>query len=571
MLITQVETALNRCLTLNQTKQIHAQLVVNRLNELEIDLVRQFVDCQRVFTPTVVKYVENVLRNLQCTDIDCSIWSFVIRSFARCGLFKETLGLYVQMQRLGLPPTTFSISSSLKSCARLPFKVGGMSIHGQVHKYAVFRSVYVQTAVLDFYAKLGDMSAAKRVFDEMSERNVVSWNSLLAGYLKSRDLLMAKQLFDEIPLKDIVSWNSMISGYARSGDMDKAEALFKEMPDKNLASWNAMISGYVECGKIAIAQSFFDTMPQRNSITWITMISGYCKCGDVNSGRDVFDRMPEKDVLAFNSMIACYAQNSRPKEAIDLFNEMLSLNFTMHPDKMTLACVISACSQLGDLNASSWIESYIRKTGIEVDDHLATALVDLYAKCGNIDKAHKWFRSLGKRDLVAYTAMISGCGINGKPQDAIKLFEEMQNAGITPNLVTFNGILTAYNHAGLVEEGYMCFSLMGKLGLTPSADHYGIMVDLLGRAGRLDEAYELIKSMPVPPHSGVWGALLLACRLHNNIELGEVAAKHCFDLEVDKTGYSALLANIYATNDKWDDVNHVRSAESAKVPGYSWM
>ncbi|XP_074264880.1 pentatricopeptide repeat-containing protein At4g22760 isoform X2 [Silene latifolia] len=486
-------------------------------------------------------------------------------------MFKETLALYVQMQRLGVTPNTYAISSSLKSCARLPCRVGGLSIHAQVHKYDILRSVFVQTAVMDFYAKLGDMKAAKMVFDEMAVKNVVSWNSLLSGYLKSRDLAVAKQLFDEMPLRDIVSWNSMISGYARSGDMEKAELLFQEMPDKNKSSWNAMISGYVECGKMAMARRFFDSMPQRNNISWITVISGYAKYGDVNSAQDVFSRMPDKDVLVFNAMIACYAQNSRPKEAINLFNEMLTANMISQPDKTTLACVISACSQLGDLDSGSWIESYISRSGIEVDDHLTTALVDLYAKCGNIDKAYQWFHSLGKRDLVAYTAIISGCGINGKPHDAIKLFEEMTTVGISPNLVTFTGVLTAYNHAGLVEEGYSCFRLMEKLGLMPSADHYGIMVDLLGKAGRLDEAYELIKNMPIPPHSGVWGALLLACRLHNNVKLGEIAAKHCCDLEADKTGYSALLANIYAANEKWDDVNHARSVESAKVPGFSWV
>ncbi|KAH9606172.1 hypothetical protein KSS87_015660 [Heliosperma pusillum] len=569
MLIPQINFALKRCLTVNQAKQIHAQIVVNYLNEVEIDFLRQFVESRPNLTPSVVCYVRNVLLNLKYTD--CSIWSCVIRSFASHGMFKDTLALYIQMQRLGFSPTTYAISSTLKSCARLPCKVGGLSIHAQVHKYDNLQSVFVQTAVMDFYAKLGDMKAARMLFDEMGEKNVVSWNSLLSGYLKSRDLAMAKQLFDEMPLRDIVSWNSMISGYARSGDMEKAQLLFEEMPDKNKASWNAMISGYVECGKMAMARRFFESMPQRNNISCITVISGYAKCGDVNSARDVFYRMLDKDVLVFNAMIACYAQNSQPKEAINLFNEMLTANMISQPDKMTLACVISACSQLGDLDSSSWMESYIRRSGIEVDDHLATALVDLYAKCGNIDKAYQWFHSLGKRDLVAYTAMISGCGINGKPHDAIKLFEEMITVGISPNLVTFTGVLTAYNYAGLVEEGYLCFSLMGKLGLMPSADHYGIMVDLLGRTGRLDEAYELIKSMPIPPHSGVWGALLLACRLHNNVELGEIAAKHCFDLGADTTGYSALLANIYATNDKWNDVNHVRSVESGKVPGFSWV
>ena len=204
--------------------------------------------------------------------------------------------------------------------------------------------------------------------------------------------------------------------------------------EKNMASWNSMISGYVDCGDIESARSIFDAMSQRNNVSW-----------------KLFDQMNDKDLLLFNVMIACYAQNSQPKETIELFNLMLERNV-----KPTLASVISACSQLGDFKFGSSVESYMNKFGIELDDHLATALVDLYAKCGSIDKAYELFRGLRKRDLIAYSAMIFGCGINGKAVDAIKLFEEMLNSHICPNLVTYTGLLTAYNHAGLTEEGYRC-------------------------------------------------------------------------------------------------------------------
>ncbi|KAE9450329.1 hypothetical protein C3L33_17745, partial [Rhododendron williamsianum] len=132
----------------------------------------------------------------------------------------------------------------------------------------------------------------------------------------------------------------------------------------------------------------------------------------------------------------------------------------------------------------------------QIDDHLATALIDLYAKCGNIDKAYKLFQLLQKKDLVSYSAMIWD-----------KHYE-----------------------------------------LVLSTDHYGIMVDMLGRAGRLEEAYELIKSMPMQPHAGVWGALLLACSVHSNLKIGEIAAKHCFELEPDVGNINAQLWRILVGN-----------------------
>ncbi|GAB4856994.1 hypothetical protein Ancab_014906 [Ancistrocladus abbreviatus] len=571
MLVSQLNAWVKNCGTVNQAKQIHAQILVNNLYDVEPLLARQLVLTARILSPSIVQYVQNILWCLQKPDTFS--WSCTIRAFAQHGQFKEAFTLYAQMQRLGLSPTTFSVSSALRACARIGYKTGGVSIHAQIHKYEIFHSVFVQTALLDFYSKLGDIEIAERVFAEMDEKNAVSWNSMLAGYLKFGDLALAKQFFDMMPVKDIISWNSMISGCARSGDMYQACLLFRQMPHKNLASWNAILSGYVDCGKIDLAQHFFDVMPQRNAISWITMISGYSKCGDVDSARSIFDRVHDKDLLTFNSMIACYAQNSRPEEAIRLFIEMLSMNF-VQPDKMTLASVISACSQVGDLRYGYWVESCMKRLGIVKDDHLATALIDFYAKCGNIGKAYELFYGLGKKDLVAYTAMILGCGLNGKADAAIKLFKEMLVDQIWPNLVTFTGILTAYNHAGLVEEGYQCFNSMKQYGLQPSADHYGVMVDLLGRAGRLEEAYDLVKSMPMKPHTGVWGALLLACRLHNNLDLGKVAAEQCFNLEPDKTGYSSLLANIYASNERWDDAKSLRTLQyvrPAKIPGCSWI
>ncbi|KAJ9677609.1 hypothetical protein PVL29_022542 [Vitis rotundifolia] len=410
------------------------------------------------------------------------------------------------MQRWGLCPITFALSSALKACDRIVYRMGVLSIHGQVQKFGFCGGgdrIYMETALVDYDCKLGDMEISRKMFDEMAERNVVSWNSMLDGYLKSGDLAVGQRMFDEIPQKDVIS----------SGDLEKASSLFQQMPERNFASWNAMINGYL----------FFDAMPQRNSVSWMTMISGYSKCGDVDSACELFDQVSGKDLLLFNAVIACYAQNSKLKEALKLFNMMLRPNVNVRPDEMTLA------------------------------------------SCGSIDKAYELFHGLRKKDLVAYTAMILGCGINGKAIDAIKLFDEMVDAQICPNLIMFTGLLTTYNHAGLVEEGYHCFTTMKKYNLVHLVDHYGIMVDLFGRAGWLQEALELIKSMPMQPHAGVWGALLFACRLHNNADLGEIAAQHFFELEPDTTGCCSLPCNIYVFGERLDDVRRLRKIRKEKA------
>ncbi|PIN03352.1 hypothetical protein CDL12_24126 [Handroanthus impetiginosus] len=538
MQLSKFTSLLENSLTADQAKQIHCQIVINSLNDLEPLLIRQTLKSAAHYSPRITHYVKLILQRLQNPDAFSA--SSTIRYLSQHGQFREALSLYVQTHSAGLFPNTFALSSALKACARILCKVGGLMIHGQVQKLGLCKIVFVQTALVDFYSKMGDMVIAHKVFDEIRGKNVVTWNSLLAGYVKYGDLARAQSVFDEMPQKDVISWNSMVSGYARAQDMEQAYGLFRRMPQRNSASWNTMVTGYAECGKIELARSFFDAMPERNNVSYITMISAYSKYGNVEAARELYDQVSEKDLLLYNAMIACLAQNNRAKEALQLFDEMLKPNVNFHPDKMTLASAISACSQLGDSKYGTWIESYMREM-----------------------------------DVVAYTAMILGCGINGRAKEAIRLFEEMMDADIIPNLVTFTGILTAYNHVGLVEEGYHCFMSLQRHGLVPSQDHYAIMVDLLGRAGRLEEAHELIKNMPMQPHAGVWGALLLACSLHTNVELAEIAANNCFELEPDCAGHYSLLANIYASAGRWDDANRLRRAIEekglAKIPGSSWM
>ena len=78
-------------------------------------------------------------------------------------------------------------------------------------------------------------------------------------------------------------------------------------------------------------------------------------------------------------------------------------------------------------------------------------------------------------------------------------------------------------------------------GIKPHVEHCSCLVDLLGRVGNLKEAYELINKMPVKPNVAMWGALLNACRIHCNIDLGEVVAEHFFVLVLENVGNFVLL------------------------------
>ncbi|KAA8532386.1 hypothetical protein F0562_032359 [Nyssa sinensis] len=339
-------------------------------------------------------------------------------------------------------------------------------------------------------------------------------------------------------VRNEVSWTAMMVGYANVRNLEQAKKLFDEMPSRNLVSWNVMIGTLVRFGDLRNARKLFDEMPERNVVSFTVMIDGYAKAGDMASARFLFEQSPDRDIVSWSALISGYTQNGQPNEAVKLFVEMGLRN--VKPDEFIMVSLMSACSQVGSLELAKWVDAHVSQNSFDLRRaHVAAALIDMNAKCGNMDRATLLFEEMPKRDLISYCSMIQGLSIHGHGAQAVGLFARMLNEGLAPDDVAFTVILTACSHVGLVEEGCRYFdSMINDYSIVPSPDHYACMVDLLGRSGNVKAAYELIKSMPVEPHAGAWGALLGACKLHCDIELGEEVAGQLFELEPLNAGQS---------------------------------
>jgi pentatricopeptide repeat protein len=181
-----------------------------------------------------------------------------------------------------------------------------------------------------------------------------------------------------------------------------------------------------------------------------------------------------------------------------------------------------------------------------------------------------------RKSIVSWTALIAGYGMHGHGDAAVDLFQTMVSEGIRPDNVAMVGLLSACSHAGLYDEGRKYFSAMeSAYQLRPTLEHYTCMVDLLGRAGRLEEAQELISSMPMPADGAVWGALLGACKIHKNVEMGEEAFENVIKIEPTNAGFYVLMANIYTDTGQLDGVLRIRAMMRErglkKEPGCSYI
>ena len=325
---------------------------------------------------------------------------------------------------------------------------------------------------------------------------------------------------------------------------------------------NSLMAMYSVCGDVIAARHVFDEMPRLSAVSWSVMISGYAKVGDVDSARLFFDEAPEKDRGIWGAMISGYVQNSCFKEGLYLFR-LLQLTHVV-PDESIFVSILSACAHLGALDIGIWIHRYLNRKTVSLSIRLSTSLLDMYAKCGNLELAKRLFDSMPERDIVCWNAMISGLAMHGDGASALKLFSDMEKAGIRPDNIAFIAVFTACSYSGMAHEGLQLLDKMSSLyEIEPKSEHYGCLVDLLSRAGLFGEAMVMIRRITSTSWNGseetlAWRAFLSACCNHGQAQLAERAAKRLLRLE-NHSGVYVLLSNLYAASGKHSDARRVRN------------
>ncbi|XP_024987248.1 pentatricopeptide repeat-containing protein At3g29230-like [Cynara cardunculus var. scolymus] len=458
-------------------------------------------------------------------------YNTMIKSHIRNSNSKPQLGfeIYAKMKRDGIDCDNYTYPFVLKACTMICGLWEGRQVHAEVVKVGFFYS------------------------------NLFVINGLIGMYCKCRQMSCSRVLFDGFHGKDLVSWNLMLSGYVGCGDIVEAQKMFDQMSERDVVSWSIMIDGYgKKLGDIIHARSLFDRMHKRDLVSWNTMIDSYAKVGDMVAARELFDEMEHKNVISWSIMIDGYSQHQDPKEALNVFNLMLSND--IKPDKFCVVGAISACAQLGALDQGRWIHIYIQKNKITLDVVVNTALVDMYMKCGSTEEARAVFVSMSERNVISWNVMISGFGINGFGDEALSYFDQMRKEGIQADNLIYVSVLSACSHAGFVPEGLEIFRKIPK----PKVEHYGCLIDLLGRAGKLRQALNFIASMPMEPNSDLWGSVLLACRVQKNVGLGEFVLNKLMELNGDDCGVYVVMSNIYADNGMWEGVTEMRKMVSEK-------
>ncbi|XP_011655863.1 pentatricopeptide repeat-containing protein At2g22070 [Cucumis sativus] len=550
-------------------------------------------------------------------DCDPVSWTAIIVGYNQFGLFDNAIWMFAKMISERVPPSQFTVSNVLSSCAANQTLDIGRKIHSFVVKLGLGSCVPVATSLLNMYAKCGDPVIAKVVFDRMTVKNISTWNALISLYMQSGQFELAASQFEKMPDRDIVSWNSMISGYSQQGYNLEALVIFSKMlnepslkPDNfTLASilsacanleklnigkqihayilraetetsgavGNALISMYAKSGGVEIARLIVEhnRTSNLNIIAFTSLLDGYTKLGNVKPAREIFNKLRDRDVVAWTAMIVGYVQNGLWNDALELFR--LMVNEGPEPNSYTLAAMLSVSSSLTILEHGKQIHASAIKAGESSTPSVTNALIAMYAKTGNINVAKRVFDlPNGKKEIVSWTSMIMALAQHGLGKEAINLFERMLSVGMKPDHITYVGVLSACTHVGLVEQGRKYYNMMTEVHeIEPTLSHYACMIDLYGRAGLLQEAYLFIESMPIEPDNIAWGSLLASCKIHKNADLAKVAAERLLLIDPGNSGAYLALANVYSACGKWENAAQTRKLMKdrgvRKEKGISWI
>ncbi|XP_019454829.1 PREDICTED: pentatricopeptide repeat-containing protein At5g08510 [Lupinus angustifolius] len=455
----------------------------------------------------------------------------------------------------------------------------------QIHAYTVRNGIDQTKILIEKLLQIPNIQYAHILFNHSPNPTVYLYNKIIQAYSSSSHTQhQCFSLYSQMRLHGYPpnqhTFNFLFSACTSLCSLPLAQFLHthfvKSGFQPDLFAATALLDMYAKLGTLEFARKVFDEMGKREIPSWNAMIAGYTRVGDMEEALELFKLMPCRNVVSWTAVISGYSRSKQYEKAMGLFLRMERLK-DIRPNEVTVASILPACANLGALEIGQRIEEYARKNGFFKNLYVGNAVLEMYAKCGNIDVAWRVFEEIGTLgNVCSWNSMIMGLAVHGQCSKALELYDQMMREGTSPDDVTFVGLLLACTHGGMVVKGRRIFKSMATdFDIIPKLEHYGCMVDLLGRAGQLREAYEVIQSMPMKPDSVIWGALLGACSFHGNVEIAEIAAESLFVLEPWNPGNYVILSNIYASVGKWDGVAKLRKvmkgSQITKTAGHSFI
>ncbi|GAA0153538.1 hypothetical protein LIER_11752 [Lithospermum erythrorhizon] len=496
-----------------------------------------------------IEVSREIFEDIEDRNVVC--WTSMIVGYVKNGCAEEGLVLFNRMRDGLVEGNEYTLGSIVTACTKLGYLHQGMWVHGYAIKKGITPNGHLISSLVDMYVKCGVI----------------------------RD---ARLLFDEFYIMDLVTWTSMIVGYTQAGYPKEALKLFIDKRWQavypNCVTLSSVLSSCAKLFNLKLGSSIHSLgikLGLDDLIVSNALLDMYGKCGRITDAYYMFETLIHKDVTSWNSIISVYSSNGWSFEALKLFRKMRLDN--VQPDGVTMVAVLSASTSLGAFEVGLSAHAYSMKKGHYLSNvYVGTALLNLYAKYGDVKASRVVFDEMKEKSKATWSALIGGYGMLGDTNNSLDLLQNMVKQRLEPNDIIFTSLLSACSHTGLIREGWELFNTMcHQYGIVPSMKHYVCMVDLMARAGRLEEAWALINDMPVQPDITLFVAFLHGCSIHCRYDLANVAIWKMREKYVHDSCHYVLLSNLYASEQRWSQAYQMRELMErnglTKYPGGSQL
>jgi pentatricopeptide repeat protein len=401
-------------------------------------------------------------------------YATLLAGYAAAADFPGAMELFSRL-RASSPPhaaaDSFVLSPVLKACASAD--AGTLRHAAALHAFAVrssaVSSVFVSTALADAYAKAGRLDLALKVFDEMPCKNVVSWTTLVASLARAGRRHDALRRFAEMRASGVAC------------DSHAYAAALTACADAGLLRRGREV--HAICAKLGL-----DAVP----FVANTLATLYARYGDVDLALAAVSCMGSRDVAAWTTLIASYVQTGRAEDAMDAFVRMLheEQSNSVAPNEYTFSAVIAACANIERACLGEQLHAQAAQRGLSHSRSVANSLVKLYARCNRLSAAHDVFRESTAKDVVSWSAIISGYAQEGFAEEAFAMFSEMRHHSSCsrPNEFTLASLLSVCASAASMDAGRQLHTLAVASGLEHHAMVRSSLIDMYGKSGSMSDA-----------------------------------------------------------------------------------
>eukprot|EP01018_Ginkgo_biloba_P034366 Gb_06115 [translate_table: standard] len=223
------------------------------------------------------------------------------------------------------------------------------------------------------------------------------------------------------------------------------------------------------------------------------LVNMYVKCGSLDDAHQIFAEMPDRNVVSWAVIIAGYARNGYGEESLKLFYQMV--NAGLKPDQFIFSSVLSACVSSAGLEQGRQLHAHIIRTGFELNVSVGNALVTFYSKSGAIDYARQMFDKMPVRDVITWSAMISGYSQDGQGE-ALQIFRKMPQAGIKPNELTLSSVLSACASLDALDQGKQLHAYITVTGFDLNISVGNALLTMYAKCAKMEDGCRVFHKMP---------------------------------------------------------------------------